>query len=299
MAQLSARVGSEAGEHDVQRLGVVAAVVLVLTMVELPGDTTGAEHHQRQPGRGLSWGCRTPSWGWVILPRVVRRSGLVLAASDGCYEASRAAALSGVPKSTVYWWARHGVVVPSVSPSQEKLWSYTDLMVLRVVSWLRHPKLDAEGARLPASPMSQVRRALELLDEAGLDLWSPHAHGQSPVLVDRSGRVYVRVDQQIINLHGQPALLPEDVLALTGPFQEAGLDGPDLLRPRPHLRIVPAKVAGEPHVERSRLTTQTVAALAARGYPPVSIAGMYEEPVTAIEEAIDLERQLAQSAVAA
>lgn len=51
---------------------------------------------------------------------------------DGCYEAARAAALSGVPLTAVYWWARHGVVVPSVSPERTKLWSSSDLIALRV-----------------------------------------------------------------------------------------------------------------------------------------------------------------------
>jgi hypothetical protein len=81
----------------------------------------------------------------------------------------------------------------------------------------------------------------------------------------------------MLNLHRQPVLLSEDVLGLTAPFESAGLSGPDLLRPRPHLRIVPSKVAGEPHAEHSRLTTQ-VAALADRGYPVAQIAAMYEEP---------------------
>jgi uncharacterized protein (DUF433 family) len=58
---------------------------------------------------------------------------------------------------------------------------------------------------------------------------------------------------------------------------------------------VPAKVAWEPHIEHSRLTSQTVAALADRGYHPAQIAAMYDEPEQAIREAIDLERQLAGS----
>lgn len=45
------------------------------------------------------------------------------AAEEGCYEAIRAAALSGVPLSTVYDWARKGLVVPSVSSVREMLGS--------------------------------------------------------------------------------------------------------------------------------------------------------------------------------
>ena len=214
-------------------------------------------------------------------------------AGDGCYDASRAAALSGVPKTTVYWWASHGVVVPSLSPVREKLWSYSDLMALRVVSWLRHAKPADDGSDLPASPMPKVRKALALLDELALDPWSPDAGAASPLLVDRAGDIYVRVGDSTLNLHRQPVLLPDDVLGLTAPFDTAGMSGPDLLRPRPHLRIVPSKVAGEPHIEHSRLTTQTIAALASRGYTAAQIAGMYDEPEAVVDEAIDLEQQLA------
>lgn len=75
--------------------------------------------------------------------------------------------------------------------------------------------------------------------------------------------------------------------------------GPDLVRPRAWLRISPSRVAGEPHIEHSRLTTQTVAALADRGYPLGQIAEMYDEPVEAIEQAVDLERQLADNSLVA
>jgi len=223
----------------------------------------------------------------------------VRAAASGCYDAGRAAALSGVPRTTVYWWARQGIVVPSVSPVQEKLWSYSDLMALRIVSWLRHNKPTQAGEALPASPMSKVRQALALIDELGIDLWTPVATGGSPLLVARSGEIFVRVGSEVLNLHGQPTVLPPQVLALTAPFQDEGGDGPDLLRPRPHLRIVPAKVTGEPHIEHSRVTTQTVAALADRGFSAEKIASMYEVSGEAVQEGIELERQLADGTLAA
>lgn len=217
------------------------------------------------------------------------------AASDGCYDARRASALSGVPPTTVYWWARQGIVVPSVSPSREKLWSYADLMALRIVSWLRHRK----PSDLPASPMPRVRHALLQLDSLSLGLWNPLSDQACPILVDERGSIYVRNGDDVLNSSGQPALLPADVLGLTAPFAEAGLLGPDLVRPRPHLRIVPAKVSGEPHIEHSRITTLTLAALAARGYSSAHIADMYGEPQESIDEAIDLEQQLSAVSLSA
>jgi uncharacterized protein (DUF433 family) len=222
---------------------------------------------------------------------------LVSAASEGCYDAGRAAALSGVPKSTVYYWASHEVVIPSVSPVREMLWSYADLMALRVVSWLRHPK-DDEDKRRPGSPMREVRRALTELEVAGLDLWSPKASGLSPLVVDRSGKIHIRTSGDVRDLHGQQPLDPE-WLDLLGPFDRIGGNGPDLLAPRQHLRIVPARVAGEPHVEGSRLTTLTLAALADRGMAAGKIATMYGVSTVVVEEAVDLERQLSDSGIAA
>lgn len=122
---------------------------------------------------------------------------LASAAANGCYEANRAVSLSGVPKTTVYSWANHGVVVPSVSPVREKLWSYFDLMALRIVSWLCHVKEPGEGQPLPASPMPKVRRALVLLDELGLDLWDDKAPFRSPPLGDAAGEIFLRIGDAV------------------------------------------------------------------------------------------------------
>jgi uncharacterized protein (DUF433 family) len=75
--------------------------------------------------------------------------------------------------------------------------------------------------------------------------------------------------------------------------------GPDLLRPRPHLRIVPGKLSGEPHLAGSRLTSRSIAALAARGLGSEAIHNLFlDQTRAAITEAIDLERQLAGAAAA-
>jgi hypothetical protein len=75
----------------------------------------------------------------------------------GAYSADRASALSGVPKSTVHYWEagdrrpdfghgdRTGLLRPTVSLEKVKLWSYTDLIGLRTICWLRQSKKDAEG----------------------------------------------------------------------------------------------------------------------------------------------------------
>lgn len=203
----------------------------------------------------------------------------------GCYEASRAAALSGVPERTVYHWAIADIVVPSISPTREKLWSYGDLLTLRLVDWLRRPKdSDAAGASIARSSMREIR---SMLAGAGEALWQVDASGleRPTILVDTSGRIFF--DEPRRTLEGQRAM---DLLDLFAPFERA----PDLRRPRPHLRIVPGKVAGEPHLAHSRLMTRTVAALADRGFSARAIAEMYpDESPEALREAVDLENQLA------
>ena len=217
-------------------------------------------------------------------------------AFDGCYDARRTAALSGVPRSTVYDWARKGVVVPSISPEREKLWSYADLMALRIVSWLRHPKRLDDDVR-PASAMRHVREALVRLDEQGLDLWDGRA-GASPLYVDLTGEILIVTPHGPHDLSGQ-GVLPE-WLDLLGPFEGTDGAGPDLRRPREHLRIVPGKCAGEPHLDGSRLTTVTIAALAGRGYTLDDVARLYpDETRESLAEAIDLERSLGTLVAAA
>ncbi len=218
-------------------------------------------------------------------------------AFDGCYEAQRAAALSGVPKSTVYDWARKAVVEPSISREREMLWSYADLMALRIVSWLRPPKVSADERR-PASAMHHVRAALDELQRRRLDLWDGRT-ATSPLVVDRGGQIIIVEGDVTSEVHGQ--LVAGTLLDLLGPFDSGdGSRGPDLRRPRAHLRIVPGKCAGEPHLDGTRVTTTAIAALSERGFGLDDIARLYpDESPDSIAEAIDLERSLGTLAVAA
>lgn len=210
---------------------------------------------------------------------------------SGCYDAGRAAALSGVPKSTVYYWAREHVVVPSISPVQEKLWSYGDLIALRMVSWLRHRKEQQGELAIQRSPMPLVRRALALLDEHGVSLWDS-SESRSPLLVDVRGRIYVRLGDEIVDLDGAKALPKLETFGLTEPFSVGGAWGPNLIQPREHLRIIPGRVSGEPHVLNTRITSLALAALSANGLDPARIAEWYDIDDSSVRDAISLEEQL-------
>jgi uncharacterized protein (DUF433 family) len=210
----------------------------------------------------------------------------------GCYPAKRAAALSGVPVSTMYDWARKEIVTPSVSDQREMLWSYADLMALRIVAWLRSTK---DGGQVRRTPMPQVRAAFSELSKSNIDLWDDSRQPPGALFVQRSGAIVVRTGDEAMSLNGQGMII--DTLDLLGPFGLGDAIGPDLRRPRPLLRIVPGKCSGEPHVQETRLTSLTLAALFDRGYDLDGVAALYpEEPREALLQARDLEQNLGLAA---
>jgi uncharacterized protein (DUF433 family) len=207
----------------------------------------------------------------------------------GAYTADRAAALSGVPRSTIHWWARHDVLIPSVSATKVMLWSYSDLMGLRVIYWLRQRKTTARGVEIARTSMPAVRRALKQLSSLHLSLWE---RDRPSVLVDASGHLHVQDAQSVHDLAGQT--VSEDLLDLIAPFStDEGTRGPDLIAPRVDLRIVPGKLSGSPHVVHTRLETRALAALASDGFDLPAIARLYPYVTPAqIEQALALEQQL-------
>ncbi len=212
--------------------------------------------------------------------------------SRGAYPAERAAALAGVPLSTVHFWARSEILVPSISAERVKLWSYPDLMGLRIISWLRQPKTASDGATIPRSAMPAVRSALVQLTELDLDLWTEE-RGPS-VSVRRDGEIVVNADGDLETRGRQREMAGVDELQVLRPFAaREGARGPDLREPRPRLRIVPGKLGGAPHVVHTRLESQALSALEESGLSLVKIHRLYPDVgIAAIEDALDLERQL-------
>ncbi|HEV2997770.1 MAG TPA: DUF433 domain-containing protein [Solirubrobacteraceae bacterium] len=209
----------------------------------------------------------------------------------GAYSADRAAALSGVPRSTVHYWARREILVPSVSAERVRLWSYSDLLALRIIAWLRATKTAPDGQAVPPTAMNAVRTALRELAGIDLALWTED--GSPNLAVDRGGRIVLNADTSPAHPDGQ-AVLDAQALDLLRPFAVGRLvRGPDLVTPRPRLRIVPGKLAGAPHVHRTRIETEALAALRRRGLSVGKITALYPAIETAdVEDALDLEREL-------
>lgn len=209
----------------------------------------------------------------------------------GSYSAPRAAALSGVPLSTVHHWARTGLVEPSLSPVKVKLWSFADLMILRTICWLRKSKTGDGGVDIPPTSMPAVKRAIGALRNLNLSVWAENAGPRILVTID--GKVAIKAQDEIRRPSGQRIL--DDVIDILEPFSCGPANGPDLRRPRPDLRIVPGKLSGAPHLVHTRLATETIAALARNGLDVVTIKSLYpfaEEG--GIRQALDLEAELAK-----
>ena len=70
-----------------------------------------------------------------------------------------------------------------------------------------------------------------------------------------------------IELGGGHRQYEAGALDLIRPFEiHVGVIGPDLVRPGENVfRIIPRELSGEPHVESTRIQTQTIVALEARG----------------------------------
>jgi uncharacterized protein (DUF433 family) len=206
----------------------------------------------------------------------------------GAYSADRAAALSGVPKSTIHDWARKTVLVPSVSVERVKLWSYADLMGLRIIYWLRQKKTREAGSVIPPTSMPAIVKALARLRDLGEPLWHPD---KLSLLVNAEGELFVNTVDGPESVRSQQSLA---LFNLVAPFtSREGMNGPDLAKPRPEVRIVPGKMAGSPHIVGTRLETQTLAALARDGLDRRAIHQLYPfASLDQIGQAIDLEKQL-------
>lgn len=168
-------------------------------------------------------------------------------------------------------------------------------MGLRIIYWLRQTKKAPDGAAVPRTAMPAVRRALGQLSELDLRLWSEDIG--PAVAVDRGGSVVILTDSNTEAAHRQRAMRADDLLQVTAPFHALeGLRGPDLHAPRPSLRIVPGKLGGSPHVAHTRLESQALGSLAVSGLPTAKIYKLYPSvEQQAIDDALDLERQLARN----
>jgi uncharacterized protein (DUF433 family)/DNA-binding transcriptional MerR regulator len=203
------------------------------------------------------------------------------------YTARRAAALAGVPVSTLHYWARTGIYVPSISPAPRvRLWSWADLLALRAIDFFHRAKDPGEPKKVS---IRRIREALSEIERRGLS----REELSRLVALSRGGELFIRVGDEAVRADASAQSAMPDMLALVRPYGW----GPDLLEPRPRLRIIPGKLHGEPHLLDTRIPSATIYALRTSGYTVEQILDFYPEArVDAVEEAIDLEDSLATRA---
>jgi len=161
-----------------------------------------------------------------------------------------------------------------------------------VIYWLRRQKTLEAGAEIPAVGMPAVRRGLDQLRAVDLPVWN---QGKSSLFVCPDGTLYIDLPTGLQDLQGQ--LARGELLDLVAPFTSAeGLNGPDLVQPKPELRIVPGKLSGSPHIAGTRVETTAIAALAKDGLDTERILGLYPFLNQAqVADAIALEQELDQN----
>jgi uncharacterized protein (DUF433 family)/DNA-binding transcriptional MerR regulator len=207
--------------------------------------------------------------------------------SRGVYDARRAAALAGVPVSTLHYWARTGLYVPSVSPDpRPRLWSWADLLALRAIDFFRKQKGADEPNR---ATIGRIRIAMRALESHGFTK-EALAH---VVAVSRAGVLHILTEPAAVRADATGQTVSTDMIELVRPYG----GGPNLLNPRPKLRIIPGKLQGEPHIHNTRITSAAIYALHNSGYESGQICAFYPSIAKdEIAEAIELEHSLSVQA---
>jgi uncharacterized protein (DUF433 family) len=204
----------------------------------------------------------------------------------GIYHARRAAALSGIPVRTLHHWAHTGTFRPSVSPDpRDYLWSWGDLLALRAIDWLRQRK-----ETLPHASLNAIRAALVELEKDGLP-----RHKLRELAIAADGALFFHEpDGPTIRADASRQEAMSGALSLVSAYNGRG---PDLLQPRPLLRILPGKLHGEPHIVHTRIPTAALFELHREGYTSEQIQRMYPDvSIEALNQAIELEQALGAAA---
>lgn len=204
----------------------------------------------------------------------------------GRYGVMRASQLSGVPRRTLHDWAKARVYVPDFAPPRTMMWSYRDLVFLRLFAWLRSKGMERQEV---------ARRVDGFKSQMAQD-----QHALSTIRSD--GRATFVDDAAIDEWTGQTAfsdLLKQlDVFELKSPiglddFQGSSLWGPNLIKPSPRTSMSPWIMAGDPCVDQTRIPTIGIFTLRhERGLDDIQIAHFYDIEASAVADAVALEERL-------
>jgi uncharacterized protein (DUF433 family)/DNA-binding transcriptional MerR regulator len=184
---------------------------------------------------------------------------------SGFYTAREASRISGVPLTTLAFWARTGVIEPSQQRRRPRLYSFEDLRDLRVAQALRD-----QGAR-----RGQIRAVVDFVRAETRD--DPERLAQAEV--DVVGDVIAYRDRQrgIEPLepsgHGQRVLAVDMRDIFRDLVRPAG--GVATLTPARRVAIDPGVRGGTPVIDGTRIPTALIAELLADGSTVDAIVAAY------------------------
>lgn len=209
----------------------------------------------------------------------------------GRYAIDRASQLSGVPKSTIYDWRRNAILVPDYVSANPVLWSYRDLVLLRLLAWLRQGGMPRPVA---ATKTQLVREQLT----AGLDIRRVHATRSDVVLQGPDDEAVVDDRENLLPFTDFYELL--STFDLHEPIDELRSSSrptvwaPHLVTPSEHSMISPFVLAGDPCIAHSRIPTAAIYALRSeRALPVDAVVELYPGlSAASVEDATELEGRL-------
>jgi uncharacterized protein (DUF433 family)/DNA-binding transcriptional MerR regulator len=183
--------------------------------------------------------------------------------AGGFFTAAEAARIAKVPRTTVDYWARTGLVEPSQRRERPRLYAFADLRDLVTVRRLRDagallPKIREALAVIRTVDSSERLAGAELLVVGGNVIYRNRAQGVEPVDVNMGNQRVLAVTMDSI-------------------FQELGAPDPlrRELRPRPGVVIDPEVRGGTPVLQGTRIPTQLVAELVDDDMTPADVIALY------------------------
>lgn len=183
----------------------------------------------------------------------------------GYFTTAEAARIARLPRSTVDYWARTGLVASSQRSERPRLYSFADLRDLVTARKLR----DELQVKLP-----RIREALTIIRD--IDNQERLAQAELAVIGDRI--VYRNRRHGVEPIDTRPPG-GQRVLAVTmaSIFDELGVADPQVpqLRPATGVTIDPRVRGGTPVVDGTRIPTQLIAMLNVDGMTPADIVGLY------------------------
>ena len=225
-------------------------------------------------------------------PLEVRNLARALRRPVGRYSYERAAHLAGVPQRTLHHWAREGIFVPDFNHLRPKQWSYRDLVLVRLLVWLRHEGHKPADA---SARVGEVRKALSVAPRGTVPFL--HADRHNLLVGDEE---FDRLSGEQV-FQGMGAYLSVFDFTASLPEVPLGSWGPNLVRPSDWTSILPLVMAGEPCIRSTRITTANVWTLRHhRGLDDEQIVALYPGvEVEQVADAIKLEARLRPAKVAA